>query len=307
MGRDEGATQQALRIAILGAGGQIAKGLAEEFAGRCATLYLFSREPSRLPGAHPYSAFPSFEYDLIINAAGPGDPRTIRVANPDVFRITEFFDNLVLDYIAHRSTAMYVFLSTGAVYLNGYAEVARYESRCALPVNEITADIYYPIAKIHAEAKHRALAASNIADIRIFGYFSRYVSLTGGFFLSEVASAIVSGRPLRTTASNFVRDYVCAADIVRLIDCLRDAGVNNGAYDLLSAAPVSKGELLRAMESKFGMQIEFDESSVEGFDEAPSLPFLSDHPAATRVGYRPASTSMEVVESEMRALLAFRH
>ena len=294
-----------LRVAILGASGQIARGLTEELVER-TQLHLFTRDPSRLAGSRPYASFQDFEYDVIINAAGPGDPRTIRPSGADIFRITEYFDNLVLDYLAQRPSARYVFLSTGAVYQNGYTRAASHELQCMLPIDGVLPEMYYPLAKLYAEMKHRALAGYDIADIRVFGYFSRHISLSGGFFLSDVANAVVSGRPFRTNAANFYRDYICAADIVRLIGHVVERGHVNAAFDLVSAAPVSKAELLSAMTALFGLRIELNDPA-SGIEPLQSLASLSDNRAASDIGYAPLDTSLQIVQREMEALLAATH
>lgn len=300
------------RTAILGASGQISKGLISELSP-FHELYLFSREPKSVHAflermgiegkVYSYGDFPRFHYDVVINATGPGDPRTIRENTSEVLRVTEFFDNLVLDYLVENPGTLYIFLSSGAIYRNGYQRRAGRDATCEIPLNHFSEDLIYPLAKICAEVKHRSLARFKIADVRIFGYFSRYIDLSGGFFLSQAGQALVSGERFRTPRTNFVRDYVCADELARLLDCILESDGWNAAYDLVSAAPVSKARLLERMIELFDLEVEIEGSGTWEF-EAIEEPKSLGYDGTTRaIDYAPRFTSMEIVEREMRSII----
>ena len=44
-------------------------------------------------------------------------------------------------------------------------------------INHISEADYYGIAKLNSEVKLRALKDLNIVDLRVFGYFSRFIDL----------------------------------------------------------------------------------------------------------------------------------
>lgn len=301
-----------LRTAVLGASGQIAKGLIAELSPR-QELYLFSREPKSVHAflermciegkVYGYGDFPRFHYDLVINATGPCDPKTIRENTSEVLRVTEFFDNVVVDYMVENPAVLYIFLSSGAIYRNGYQRRAGREATCEIPLNEFSGDLVYSLAKIYAEARHRALTRYKIADVRIFGYFSRYIDLSGAFFLSQVGRALVNGEGFRTTRKNFVRDYVCADDLARLIDRILESDHRNTAYDLVSAAPVSKARLLEKMVELFDLEVKIEGSGTWEFDEVEEPESLGYDATTREVGYAPRFTSIEIVEREMRAII----
>lgn len=129
------------RVAILGASGQIGKGLTLELM-REHELLLFARDTNRAKtflSTHqaadssievlPLQEFGKARFDAVVNAIGPGDPRLIRAMGAEIFRVTERFDNLVLDHLERYPDTIYVNLSTGAVYGKTYTEAATERSR----------------------------------------------------------------------------------------------------------------------------------------------------------------------------------
>src|SRR5260221_201189 len=141
-------------IAILGATGQIGKGLIDALSPRHTTK----------PFGRNISDFHLLDHDVIVNAAGPGQIAQHAALGAEMHHITERLDRIGLDYLERHPATLYCFLSTGAVY------------------RAPNQDDHYAAAKRTAEARHRALP-HRIYDIRIFGYFSRYIPLDGSFFL----------------------------------------------------------------------------------------------------------------------------
>jgi nucleoside-diphosphate-sugar epimerase len=247
-------------VALLGARGQIARGLVEGLP-QDWRLDLFSRDPipphdeavARGVPILPYAQFATGTYDLVINAAGPGDPSVQRSDGREILQITEAFDNLVLDYVLARPATRYINLSTGAVYGKDYhAAVGKpiYE----LHVNDLANTNAYALAKLMAEAKHRQLPNLHIADIRIFGYFSRRIGLSSGFFIAQVMDHLLGERPFRTGPADFVRDFIAPEDLAAHIVALYDAGVPNAYFDGVSARPVTKFEILEVLGDQFGLR-----------------------------------------------------
>ncbi|MDX1429059.1 MAG: hypothetical protein R3282_02175, partial [Rhodothermales bacterium] len=197
---------------------------------------------------------------------------------------------------------IYVYLSTGAVYGSTYAEAATKDSRFSVAVNGLSAQDYYPLAKLTAEAKHRTLAELLIADIRIFGYFSRHMKLDGGFFLSELAGCVLSGEVFRTDSRDFVRDYISSDELTSLVLALIEGRGGNGAYDIYSAAPVTKFELLHQLEQNFDLRFELETSDYETMAPLRKPARISEHRAAESIGYVPRRTSSEIVLRELEAM-----
>ncbi|HVA15663.1 MAG TPA: NAD-dependent epimerase/dehydratase family protein [Stellaceae bacterium] len=277
-------------VAILGARGQIARGLLEHLPSSW-DIQPFSRDPGALhPEARargaallPYDCFARGDYELVVNAAGPGDPGAHRALGPKIFQITETFDNLALDYLATRPSAAYINVSTGAV-ANAAADTAK----------------PYVVAKRDAEAKHRLRADSRIADLRVFGYFSRHIDLQSGFFMAQLIRCLVRNETFVTPAADFARDYVAPEDLAGYMVALAERGVPNGAYDAVSREPATKFTILEAMRKYFGLRYEIDR-------ENPTSPERPKHVTPQRnwpnFPFAAKLTSLQVVMRESEALV----
>lgn len=287
-----------VNVAMLGARGQIARSISPHLPAHWRVT-LFSRSSD--DGALPYEALPDHQFDLIINAAGPGDPAIHRAGGLDTFRIIEYFDNLSLDYVRRNPGCAYIFMSTGAVYGNGYECPGDEDSILRLPVNGLGQAHNYLLAKLVAEAKHRAVPDHRIADLRVFGYVSAAMNLESGFFLAEAARCLKEGRPFVTNAADFHRDIVSPEDLARLITILAGAGVPNGAYDACSAAPTTKFAILDLLEHRFGLKVEVEPSGER--NRLPVMDRLSNLQGAIRLGYRAEFTSIESVEQAFDRIL----
>jgi nucleoside-diphosphate-sugar epimerase len=293
-------------VALLGARGQIARGLVKDLP-QDWRLDLFSRDsmpPHDEAGVRgvpilPYAQFGTGAYDLVVNAAGPGDPSVQRASGGEIFRITEAFDNLVLDYVRARPKTCYINLSTGAVYgTDYYAALGKpiYE----LNVNALANTNAYALAKLTAEAKHRQMPDLRIADLRIFGYFSRRIGLSSGFFMAQVMHHLLDKRPFRTGPADFVRDFIAPEDLAAHIVALYGAGVPNAYFDAVSARPVTKFEILEVLGDQFGLRYIVDGGEPVLLDRSKSV--ISAQDGVNHLALRSRSTSRQVVLREAGAL-----
>jgi len=306
-------------VAILGASGQIGRGLASIMARDAACrLRLFARQPAAFepqalslgllrPGideVRPLDSFENDRYDLVINAAGAGSRKRQLALGTEQQRITEALDERVLAYLERWPDATYANLSTGAIYGFGREwPVLRDSEFCASADDAERLDVY-PLAKLAAEARHRALPQLRIYDIRIFGYFSRFIALDDGFFLAEVAGAIVRGAPLRTPQADMVRDYVDQAELAALIQALLRARPPNGAFDPYSGAPVGKHELLECLAREFGLRVHYEGAPAGPLAPLPKPAAPSSCRRAAEIGHLPRRSSMEIVVGELKELVA---
>jgi len=299
------------RVALFGATGHIGKGLAYKYPVGEWQLSPFSRNAARvarcldglsqdrrLPEIKEYGEFLAGDYDVVINAAGPGDPAKICESGSGIFEITEYFDNLALRYLSDHPASAYINISTGALYGDAYESVASEDSIFSISLNK-PADKYhgYRVAKLNSEGKHRSLPQFAIADIRVFGYFSRFIDPGGTFFLSEVVRCLQEKRAFETSEEDFVRDYIGMDELTDLVRKLITAGIPNDAYDIYSARPTTKWELIEVLRDRFGLLCR----NPSGRRKI-CPPLISRHDRAVGIGYRPGRTSLEVIVSEMAAL-----
>lgn len=305
-----------ITIAILGATGHIAKGLILRLSGQGYDLRLFARSPERVhdfmvdegvesrPVVGAFTDFPGGAYDVVINCVGIGSPARLEAGMRDIFRITETFDDLVLDYLQRHPQSLYINLSSGAVYGGAFAQPVGATSSACFSVNPLLVTECYGIAKLNAEAKHRVLSHCKIIDLRVFGYFSRFIDPGERFLLSEIISCIREGKELITGPDNIVRDYVHGDDLASLIiSCIASPDMNC-AFDVCSRSPVTKFELLDYFCGRHGLKFfvdgAYDPLAVTG----AKAYYYSCNNAASAIGYVPRYTSLETVMLESDVMLS---
>lgn len=264
-----------MKIAILGANSEIAKDLTPRLSGDGHDVWAFARKG---PGYRycDYNVFHiSNGFDAIINFVGIGDPDKIKIMGGDIFRVTDIYDNMVLNYLKFYHKRKYIFISSGAAQN---------------PVNA------YGAAKARAELRHRYMPY-NIVDIRIWNYFSHTQSTKTGFFMSDVVRAVETGQTLNTSGANMVRDYASPDDLHQLINKVLEAPPVNCQVDLYSKEEVSKFQLIDAITYKYNLITITD--GCFGCDRYyPSL--TPDECSARKIfGYEPAKTSLENVMHEL--------
>lgn len=304
-----------MRIAILGATSHIAKGLISCWAdeGR-HKLLLFAREPGRvdafLQTISPCEAevyhiedFGTQDCEVVVNCVGIGSPRKLKENLASIFNITARFDDLIIDYLERRPDVFYINLSSGAALGPDFLKPASELSEARYPANKLTSECYYGIAKLHAEAKHRALFHFDIVDLRVYGYFSHFIDPNDSFLLCEIAASLHSGGIFVTNHDDIVRDFCHPEDLHRLISCCLAQRPHNQVYDLYSRQPVSKFELLDFCVQRFGLQYELQESYLPLTVTGSKHSYYSLNHEAKRIGYQPVYSSLEGIEREMRLLL----
>lgn len=306
------------QIAILGATGHIGKSLAASYISQpdTAQLYLFARDREKmrsflalLPGPHAqqqvlgFENFHDHDYDLVINCVGFGSPRKLQENLENIFRITASFDDMVLKYLTDHPQTLYVNMSSGAVYGLDFSQSVDEKSQARFNLNNFKAEEFYGIAKLHCEAKHRALPHFNIVDLRIFGYFSRHIGLNDKFLLSEIITCLKNEQVLVTSPVNIWRDFLHPQDLVSLINsCLLHCPLNT-YYDAYSRKEVGKFELLDFFAETYGLEYGIDESYQPLAVTGQKSHYYPVGRKAEKIGYVPSHTSIEGIRTETAAIL----
>jgi hypothetical protein len=306
-----------MRVAILGATSQIAKNLISFFCLEPKyELFLFARNETAVReflsciGAHnvsrifPYSSFSTETYEVVINCVGIADPRKQRTAGIELFRLTERFDDLILNFLESHDKTLYISFSSGAIYGTAFEDGVSEDNTAIIDVNKIEPVDYYRIAKLNSEAKHRAMSDRKIIDLRVFSFFSRFIDLEAGFLLCEMTRCVKEGRIFYTNATDIVRDYVAPSDLFSLIElCLGDNG-HNIVLDVYSAKPVRKCELIDLFTQEFGLETQVDETSRIN-TTGEKLAYYSTNRASEKVlRYTPKQTAISSVYIETKCLLS---
>lgn len=309
------------KIAILGSTSHIAKGLINNFlqSGEFS-LHLYTRSPDKFHsflgaiGKSPekgcvihegYSDFMKCSYDVVINCVGVGTLNKLRGNYTVYFTVTEEYDNLAIGYLCNSCPgALYISFSSGAVYGREFLAPVEENTMNSIRVNHIAKEDYYGIVRLNAEAKHRAFIGLRIVDLRIFSYFSRFIDLTDGYFITEVMDCILNKKVLVTNNVNIVRDYVHPEDLFSIIRKCMDAGKINVAFDVTSAKPVEKREILDYFSSEYGLKYEISRSLSYVSATGSKNIYCSKYNNATSIGYKPSFGSMDTIKQESKYILS---
>jgi len=310
-----------MNIAIMGATSHIAKGLIDRFLHKGVDhLYLFARSADKIQnfltaiGASGndhytictnYRAFLSFSYDVILNCVGVGTLNKHRGDYTAYFMVTEEFDNLAIGYLCKkRPHALYVSFSSGAVYGREHSAPVEENSVNRVNVNRIAPQDYYAIVRLNAEAKHRAYHRLNIIDLRVFSYFSRFIDLADGYFITEVLNCIRSRKVLVTDPENMVRDYLHPDDLFSMIQRCMDARTINAAFDAVSSKPIEKQEMLDYFSSVYGLKYQTRQSLGNWSATGSKRIYCSVSKAASKIGYHPTFSSLDAINDEAKHILS---
>ncbi len=305
------------RVAIIGATSQIAKDWIRSNALSTAfELLLFVRDIAAMEAwlqeaglvgryqVFAYGQYDSQAHDAVVNFVGVGDPSRAAQMGGDIFDITLEFDSLILSELKKHPARRYLFISSGAVYGDSFDQPVRTETLATYAVNNLGPQNYYAVAKLHAEARHRALADLAIIDVRVFNYFSRHQSLASRFFIVDIINSIKSGAVLQTSPDPMSRDFLHPSDFYQLIGCLLTAAPQNMVVDCYSAGPVEKQALLQTMHEHFGLRYEIVPGLAAPVNATGLKPhYYSTNKKAGEFGYRPAYSALDTLREEISALL----
>lgn len=310
-----------MKIAILGATSQIAKDLILSF--RAYTEYelvLFSRAPQKVLAQFEalgikidcenlsYDGFSSIDnYDVIINFVGVGDPAVAKQMGSAIFDVTYQYDKLALDYLQQHPQTKYIFLSSGAVFGGDFEQPVTEDSVAQVDLNHLKESDWYSIAKLYAEARHRALKDCAIVDVRVFNYFSHTQDMNARFLITDIVRAIQNNEVLKTAETNIVRDFITPFDFAHIIKTMIESAAINTAVDCYTQAPIDKLSLLKSLQEKFGLCYELVTSAGLNATGA-KMNYYSMNKKAAEFGYVPSMKSdTGVVLEVVRYLTASDH
>lgn len=303
-----------MKIAIIGATSQIAKDLIISFSEdhTMHELVMFSRSPEK--AIYQFNQFEKkidyqnlaytdfdvdLEFDVIMNFVGVGDPAQAKIMGAKIFEITEHYDNLALNYLKTHPACKYIFMSSGAVYGGNFDEPVDKSTPAKININDLQPTDWYTVAKLYAEAKHRAMCKYAIVDIRIFNYFSHTQDMNARFLITDIVRAIKNNEVLKTNSDNIVRDFITPPDFYRLIISIINRPNLNLPIDCYTKAPVDKFSLLEMCQREFGLNYEIVElAGVNGTGFKANY-----YPIVPSDQYAPMFSSLLGVKYEMTCLI----
>jgi nucleoside-diphosphate-sugar epimerase len=315
-----------VRIAIIGGSGQISKGLVSVFCRNPSyKLYIFSRNPADaklinfykpllrhgIDSLNPLDQLEKFSFDIVINSAGEGSQVEHKRLGFSLFNSSEELDTRILEYLNTHPKTIYFFMSSGAIYGNNYKWPVNTNSTHKWHINQPSKNSIYALAKFTAESRHYHSKQFCIYDIRIFGYFSRYIELSSRFFLSELADCIINNRIFFTTKIDMLRDYIDQYELSNLISTIIKNKPPSGSFDIFSKSGVSKFTLLKYFQEKYNLNIHYIDCThnkpyiKEVLDGSILTP--SSLESTCSIGHVPIKTSFEIVRDEIREIIALNN
>ena len=307
-----------MRIAILGSTSQIARDLIRQFANsNDYELVLFARQPEivvtwlKTVGiakglvVSGYADFTTAQrFDAVINFVGIGNPARVAAMGASIFDVTLRYDELGMVYVREHPFCRYIFLSSGAVYGSKFDEPVAENTMASFPINNVQPQDWYGLAKMYAEARHRALSHLPIVDLRVFNYFSYSTDIEARFLITDVLRAIRDQQVMQTSHQNIVRDYVGPKEIADLIQKVLRAPPSNVAIDCFTLNPVDKISMLERMRSEFGLKYELVTTQTGVLATGSKIHYYSKSRKANELfGYKPETTAIEIVVQQSRQML----
>lgn len=308
------------KIAIFAATSHIAKGLINNFLrSNEFSLHLYTRSPDKVRGFlaeagksidgdcvihEGYGGLTKFSYDVIINCVGVGTEKKLQGNYSVYFTVTEEYDNLVIGYLLNNCRdALYISISSGAVYGKNFSAPVEENTVNGIRVNHIATENYYSIARLNSEAKHRSFKDLRIIDLRVFSYFSRFIDLTDGYFITEVMDCILNKKVFITNSMNIIRDYVHPEDLFSIVGKCIGAGKLNEAFDVTSAKTVEKKEILDYFSLEYGLRYEVSRSLNHVSATGSKNIYCSNYNNALKIGYKPKFSSLDAIKQESKYIL----
>ena len=250
-----------------------------------------------------YSEFGNHQkYDVIINFVGSGDPAKAQKMGSDIFKVTEQYDDMALEYLKQHKKTKYIFLSSGAVYGGNYQEPVDKETVATIDINNLKSTDWYTLAKLYAEAKHRSLSDLSIIDVRVFNYFSHRQNMDARFLITDIIRAIKNKEVFKTSPDNIVRDFITPPDFYNLIQVIIDTKYINIALDCYTKSPIEKFDLLAELCGKFNLQYQINKSVDIVNATGAKINYYSLSKTAGSIGYIPETTSLDGIVNEIDSI-----
>lgn len=300
-------------IGILGASGHVAQAVLHVLQkSQNNAFYLFSRDihsykPSLLSDISPeracicdYSMLAYKHMDVIINCIGYHKD-TLASHSGSLFDMTEKYNNIVLEYLNKHPDTLYINISSGIVYGQNYTIPADKNTPAQININKLSSGEMQSVIKLYTEAKHRAHIDNNIVDLRIYGFFSRFINVNYSFLLAEIVRCIKNKTAFITNSTDIIRDYIHLDDLRNLLECIITQHKLNTSFDVCSTHPVSKFELLNFFSNHYGLEVQMTSSTFESATGIKPQYYSKNKP--TLLGYRAKFSAMDCVQTEVQYLL----
>ena len=222
----------------------------------------------------------------VINAGGPGDPN-VHKKSKNIFNLFNYIDEKILKFIIKNQKIKYINISSGVVL-----------NLSKLNKNKDKYD--YVDTKYYIEQKHRSYKNHKIYDLRVFGYFSRFINLKAGFFLSKVLKSLKEKAVLNVDPHNNVRDFIGGYDLSRFIKIIINGNFTNRSFNLLSKKKSKKFEILKFLKKDYRLKFNIDKNSILNAKRKKIQ--LINKKFVKSALFKPKYSSMSLIKKEIKFL-----
>lgn len=292
------------QIAILGATGYIGRSLLATGLKQKLAIDGFSRDPKKakadlgkynieVQNLYSYEEFLGNDYDVVVNATGVGSPRKIAEDPKQVEIVTKKVDDILLSYLSKHPNARVFSISSGSVHK---------APKHFTDKGQLSSGDQYTLAKFDSEQRHRGWSKYSVIDLRVFAFVSRWLNTEENFFIADVAKCLLADSTLKTMPNDMVRDFATADDLWEVISFLVSKEPLNDAFDIKSASPVSKFELLKEVAKKLGLKYEIEQDMLDQSPTGQKNEYYSKSDDLENMGFKTAKTSLENVLTELTSL-----
>lgn len=212
--------------------------------------------------------------DVIIHAAAPADPRTLKIDPLSVAEAIVAGTKQALEFAVRRNVASFLFISSGAVYGTQPSSLSHISEDYIGGLNTSQPQSAYGEAKRYAEVLctlYHDKFGVPIHIARPFTFVGPYQSLNAGFAVTDFIRNGLKGLPIYIEGDGTtVRSYSYAADLTAALWKVLLDGPVGRAYNVGSDEPISILELAHQVVATLNSPVDIIVSSQPVPGQLPS-------------------------------------
>jgi nucleoside-diphosphate-sugar epimerase len=159
---------------------------------------------------------------------------------------------------------------------------------------------------IFGATRHRAMKDHRIVDLRVFGYFSRFIDLDAKSLMSEIITCVKNCKEFVTGPDDIVRDYIHPEDLASLVKlCIAKRDLND-AFDVCSLHPARKFEILEKYSSLYGLRYAMRATHNALSATGNKTNYYSTNRKVRTIGFAPQHISLETLCQESKLIMGSR-